>query len=71
MAQAQDSRGFEDWAKGPSTILTQAEEAMFIAFRRHTLLPLDDCLYASHPCEQGLQGYSIFRNYPISTNIEK
>jgi transposase-like protein len=29
-----------------STVITQAEEAMVVAFRRHTLLPLDDCLYA-------------------------
>jgi Integrase core domain len=29
-----------------STVLTQEEEALIVAFRRHTLLPLDDCLYA-------------------------
>jgi transposase InsO family protein len=27
-------------------VLTRAEEAVIVAFRRHTLLPLDDCLYA-------------------------
>src|SRR5690606_11576733 len=32
-----------------STVLTEAEEAMIVAFRRHTLLPLDDCLYALQP----------------------
>jgi hypothetical protein len=32
-----------------STVLTEAEEAMVVAFRRHTLLPLDDCLYAPQP----------------------
>ncbi|MBS1045628.1 IS481 family transposase, partial [Gluconobacter cerinus] len=26
--------------------MTETEEAMAVAFRRHTLLPLDDCLYA-------------------------
>ncbi len=31
-----------------STVLTEAEEAMVVAFRRHTLLPLDACLYI--PC---------------------
>jgi hypothetical protein len=40
----------EDAPMGPkqprSTVLSQEEEAMIIAFRRHTLLPLDDCLYA-------------------------
>jgi transposase InsO family protein len=29
-----------------STVLTVQEEAVVVAFRRHTLLPLDDCLYA-------------------------
>ncbi len=29
-----------------STVLSIEEEAVVIAFRRHTLLPLDDCLYA-------------------------
>jgi hypothetical protein len=29
-----------------STVLTPEEEALIVAFRRHTLLPLDDCLYA-------------------------
>ncbi len=29
-----------------STTLTIEEEAIVVAFRRHTLLPLDDCLYA-------------------------
>lgn len=39
-----------DMPTGPkdpkSTILTGEEEAVVIAFRRHTLLPLDDCLYS-------------------------
>lgn len=30
----------------PSTVLTEAEEAAIVAFRRQTLLPLDDCFYA-------------------------
>jgi transposase InsO family protein len=29
-----------------STVLTAEEEAMAVALRKHTLLPLDDCLYA-------------------------
>jgi len=29
-----------------STVLSTEEEAIIVAFRRHTLLPLDDCLYA-------------------------
>lgn len=39
----------QDARMGPkpvSTVLTVEEEAIAVAFRRHTLLPLDDCLYA-------------------------
>ena len=40
----------QDLPTGPkdpkSTVLTIEEEAMIVAFRRHTLLPLDDCLYS-------------------------
>ena len=32
-----------------STVLSLEEEAVVVAFRRHTLLPLDDCLYALQP----------------------
>jgi transposase InsO family protein len=32
-----------------STVLSVEEEAVIVAFRRHTLLPLDDCLYALQP----------------------
>src|SRR5829696_110124 len=32
-----------------STVLTPEEEAIVVAFRGHTLLPLDDCLYALQP----------------------
>ncbi len=43
----------EDLKAGPkeprSTVLTEAEEAAIVAFRRHTLMPLDDCLYALQP----------------------
>jgi transposase-like protein len=43
----------EDLKTGPkvphSTTLSEAEEALVVAFRRHTLLPLDDCLYALQP----------------------
>jgi hypothetical protein len=36
--------------KEPRTmILSIDEEAIVVAFRRHTLLPLDDCLYAMQP----------------------
>ena len=32
--------------KPVSTVLSAEQEAIAVAFRRHTLLPLDDCLYA-------------------------
>ena len=43
----------EDLKTGPreprSTILTEPEEAMIVAFRRHRLVPLDDGLSALQP----------------------
>ena len=43
----------EDMKTGPkeprSTVLSGEEEAVVVAFRRHTLLPLDNCLYALQP----------------------
>jgi transposase-like protein len=46
----------EDLKTGPkeprSTVPTEEEEAAIVAFRRHTLLPLDDCLYALQPSIQ-------------------
>src|SRR4051795_1965148 len=36
-----------------STVLSGEEEAIVVAFRRHPLLPLDDCLYALHPTIPG------------------
>jgi transposase-like protein len=43
----------EDLKTGPkeprSTVLTEAEEATIVEFRRHTLLPLDDCFHALQP----------------------
>lgn len=43
----------EDLKAGPkeprSTVLTEDEEAAVVAFRRHTLLPLDDYLHALQP----------------------
>src|SRR5271155_157398 len=32
--------------KPRSTTLSEEQEAIIVAFRKHTLLPLDDCLYA-------------------------
>ena len=38
---------YTDGSKNPSsTVLSMEEEAIVVAFRKHTLLPLDDCLYA-------------------------
>ena len=44
-----------------STVLSVEEEAIIIAFRRHTLLPLDDCLYALQPTIPQLTRSSLHR----------
>ena len=47
--------------KPRSTVLTVEEEAVVVAFRRHTLLPLDDCLYALQPTIPHLTRSSLHR----------
>ena len=44
-----------------STVLTIEEEAVVVAFRRQTLLPLDDCLYALQPTIPTLTRSSLHR----------
>src|SRR5215217_728588 len=44
-----------------STVLSPEEEAIIVAFRRHTLLPLDDCLYALQPTIPHLTRSSLHR----------
>jgi transposase len=44
-----------------STVLTSEEEAIIVAFRRHTLLPLDDCLYSLQPTIPHLTRSSLHR----------
>src|SRR4051794_13353278 len=44
-----------------STVLALEEEAIIVAFRRHTLLPLDDCLYALQPTLPHLTRSSLHR----------
>jgi transposase InsO family protein len=44
-----------------STVLSIEEEAAVVAFRRHTLLPLDDCLYALQPTIPHLTRSSLHR----------
>jgi hypothetical protein len=55
----------EDRKTGPreprSTVLSEAEEAMIVAFRRHTVLPLDDCLYALQPTSPHLTRSALHR----------
>ena len=50
MAKWRKRTSVADLPTGPkdakSTVLTLDEEAIIVAFRRHTLLPLDDCLYS-------------------------
>ena len=55
----------QDERTGPkeprSTVLSVEEEAIVVAFRRHTLLPLDDCLYALQPTIPHLTRSSLHR----------
>ncbi len=55
----------QDKRTGPkdprSTVLSVEEEAIVVAFRRHTLLPLDDCLYALQPTIPHLTRSSLHR----------
>ena len=44
-----------------STVLSLEEEAIIVAFRRHTLLPLDDCLYTLQPTIPHLTRSSLHR----------
>src|ERR671938_123763 len=44
-----------------STVLSPEDEAIIVAFRRHTLLPLDDCLYALQPTIPALTRSSLHR----------
>ena len=57
--------GIEDARMGPkqihSTVLSLEEEAIIVAFRRHTLLALDDCLYALQPTIPHLTRSSLHR----------
>jgi RNA-directed DNA polymerase len=44
-----------------STVPSSEEEAIIVAFRKHTLLPLDDCLYALQPTTPHLSRSSLHR----------
>ena len=44
-----------------STVLSIEDEAIIVAVRRHTLLPLDDCLYALQPTIPHLTRSSLHR----------
>jgi len=54
-----------DMPTGPrdakSTVLSVEDEAVIVAFRRHTLLPLDDCLYTLQPTIPYLTRSSLHR----------
>ena len=55
----------EDLKTGPkeprSTVLTEEEEVAVVAFLGHTLLPLDDCLYALQPSIPNLTRSALHR----------
>lgn len=47
--------------KEPRSTVLSIEEAVIVAFRRYTLLPLDDCLYAMQPTIPHLTRSSLHR----------
>ena len=53
VAKCRKRETVEDPKTGPkeprSSVLSEAEEAVVVVFRCHTLLTLDDCLYALQP----------------------
>jgi len=65
VAKWRGRRSVEDCKTGPvdphSTVLSIEEEAIVVAFRRHTLLPLDDCLYSLQPTIPHLTRSSLHR----------
>ena len=65
VAKWRSRRTVVDLKTGPkepkSTVLSVEDEAVIIAFRRHTLLPLDDCLYALQPTIPHLTRSSLHR----------
>ena len=65
VAKWRKRQSVKDRKTGPreprSTVLSEDEEAMVVAFRRHTLLPLDDCLYALQPSIPHLTRSSLHR----------
>ena len=44
-----------------TVVLSPYEEAIIVAFRRHILLPLDDCLYSLQPSIPHLSRSSLHR----------
>src|SRR6478736_4648813 len=65
IAKWKSRKSVSDLRTGPkeprSTVLSVEEEAVVVAFRRHTLLPLDDCLYALQPTVSHLTRSSLHR----------
>jgi transposase InsO family protein len=62
----------DDARMGPqprSTVLTEEQEAVAVAFRKQTLLPLDDCLYtlqATIPCLTRSALHRCFQRHGVS-----
>ena len=65
VAKWKKRKSVQDRPTGPkaphSTVLSREEEAVIVAFRRHTLLALDDCLYALQPTIPNLTRSSLHR----------
>src|SRR6516164_31353 len=69
VAKWRSRKSVADLRTGPkaprSTVLTVEEEAVVVAFQRHTLLPLDDCLYALYQVPESATRGGITVQPPI------
>src|SRR5258708_1008638 len=65
IAKWKSRKSVSDLRTGPkeprSTVLSVEDEAVVVAFRRHALLPLGDCLYALQPTVPHLTRSSLHR----------
>ena len=65
VAKWKSRQSISDLPTGPkqsrSSVLSVEQEAVIVAFRQHSLLPLDDCLYALQPTIPHLTRSSLHR----------
>ncbi len=69
VAKADTVEDLKAGQKAPhSTTMTEAEEAMVVVFRRHTLLPPDDCLYTLQPSISTPARSALYAAYSVTAS---